>query len=143
MSLGTLKRRLQVYGLKKIKNVSNKALKEMPRREVQGSGSWLGHHGIWNLLCFSYGIRTPRNVVIRILKELDPVGTEEIRSRQLKRRRYKSGGSNNTRLANGYNKSKPYGLPIHEFSKFFPNMLQRDFSKLKMLWNTKNIRELS
>ena len=39
MSLGTLKRRLQVYGLKKIKNVSNKALKEMPRREVQESGS--------------------------------------------------------------------------------------------------------
>ena len=50
---------------------------------------------------------------MRMLKELDPVATEERRSRQLKRRRYKSGGPNNTWHADGYGKLKPYGLPIH------------------------------
>ena len=113
MSLRTLKRRLQVYGLKRNQNVSNEALKEIMRREVQGSSSRLGYRGMWNLLRVSYGIRTPRNVVMRMLKELDPVATEERRSRQLKRRRYKSGGPNDTWHADGYDKLKPYGLPIH------------------------------
>ena len=80
MSLRTLKRRLQVYGLKRNQNVSNEALKEIMRREVQGSSSRLGYRVTWNLLRVSYGIRTPRNVVVRMLKELDPVATEERRS---------------------------------------------------------------
>ena len=92
MSLRSLKRRLQVYGLKKNQNVSNEALKEIMRSEVQGSSSRLGYRGMWNLLRVSYGIRTPRNVVMKMLKELDLVTTKERRSRQLKRRRYKSGG---------------------------------------------------
>ena len=79
MSLRTLKRRLQVYGLKRNQNVSNEALKEIMRREVQGYSSRLGYRGMWNLLRVSYGIRTPRNVVMRMLKELDPVATEERR----------------------------------------------------------------
>ena len=62
------------------------------KSEVQGSSSRLGYRGMWNLLRVSYGIRTPRNVVIKMLKELDLVTTKERRSRQLKRRRYKSGG---------------------------------------------------
>ena len=84
------------------------------RREVQGSSSRLGYRGMRNLLRVCYGIRTPRNVVMRMLKELDPVATEERRSRQLKRRRYKSGGPNDTWHADGYDKLKPYGLPVHE-----------------------------
>ena len=58
-NMRTLIRRLQVYGLKKIKNVSNEALKEIMRREVQRSSSRLGYRGMWNLLRVSYGIRTP------------------------------------------------------------------------------------
>ena len=49
------------------------------RHEVQRSSSRLGYRGMWNLLCVSYGIRTPRNVVMRMLKELDLVATEERR----------------------------------------------------------------
>ena len=48
-----------------------------------------------------------------MLKELDPVATEERRSRQLKRRRYKSCGANDAWHVGGYDKLKPYGLPIH------------------------------
>ena len=83
-SLRTLKRRLQVYELKKNKNVSNEALKEIMRSEVQRSSSKLGYRGMWNILRFPYGIRTPRNVVMRMLKELDQITTEDRRSRQLK-----------------------------------------------------------
>ena len=90
MVLRILKQRLQVYRLKS-QNVPNKALKEIMRREVQGSSSRLGYWGMWNPLCVLYQIRTPRNVVMRLLKELDPVATEQRRSSQLKRRRYKSG----------------------------------------------------
>ena len=96
VSLRTLKRRLQVYGLNKNQNVSNEALKEIMRREVQGSSSRLGYLGMWNLLCVSVRIRIPRNFVMRMLKELDPVPTEERRWRQLKRRCYKSGGPNDS-----------------------------------------------
>ena len=96
VSLRTLKRRLQVYGLNKNQNVSNEALKEIMRREVQGSSSRLGYLGMWNLLCVSDRIRNPRNFVMRMLKELDPVPTEERRRRQLKRRCYKFGGPNDT-----------------------------------------------
>ena len=70
MSLRNLKRRLQVYGLKKNQNVSNEALKEIMRRKVLGSSSKLGYRGMWNLLRVSYGIRTPRNVIMRMFKEL-------------------------------------------------------------------------
>ena len=113
MSLRTLKRQLQVYGLKKNQNVSNEALKEIMRHEVQRSSSRLDYRGMWNLPCVSYEIKTPRNVVMRMLKELDLVATEERRQRQLKRRHYKSRGPNDTWHGDGYDKLKPYGLPIH------------------------------
>ena len=74
------------------------------RREVQGSSSRLGYRGMWYLLLVSYGITTPRNVVMRMLRELDPAATEARRSKQLKRRRCKS---------DGYDKLKPYRLSIH------------------------------
>ena len=79
MSLRTLKRQLLVYGLKKNQNVSNEALKEIMRHEVQRSSSRLDYRGMWNLPCVSYEIKTPRNVVMRMLKELDLVATEERR----------------------------------------------------------------
>ena len=50
---------------------------------------------------------------MNILRELDPEGTEMRRSRVLRRRRYTSRGPNNTWHMDGYDKLKPYGLPIH------------------------------
>ena len=46
MSLRTFKRQLQVYGLKKNQNVSNEALKEIMRHEVQRSSSRLDYRGM-------------------------------------------------------------------------------------------------
>ena len=83
------------------------------RREVQRSSSKLGYRGMWTLLRVSYEIRTPGNVVMRMLKELDLVATEDRIHRQLKRKYYKSGGPNDTWPGDGYDKLKPYGLPIH------------------------------
>lgn len=65
------------------------------------------------LLKSKYGIRCPRDTIMKKLKELDPEATEQRKSRVLKRREYISRGPNDTWHADGYDKLKPYGLPIH------------------------------
>ena len=113
ISLRTLKRRLQQYGLNKGQNVNDEALREVISREIQGIPSRLGYRGMCDYLRCTYGIRAPRHTVMRILKELDPDATERRKSRRLNRRQYHSGGPNDTWHVDGYDKLKPYGLPIH------------------------------
>ena len=59
------------------------------------------------------GIRVPRVIVQRLLKELDPSGTESRRSRRLRRRRYQNPGPNFAWHIDGYDKLKPWGFSIH------------------------------
>lgn len=47
------------------------------------------------------------------MKEIDPDGVEERRSRRLKRRTFSSKGANASWHLDGYDKLKPYGFPIH------------------------------
>ena len=59
------------------------------------------------------GIRVPRSIVQSILKELDPVGSENRRRHRLQRRRYVNPGPNFAWHVDGYDKLKPWGFPVH------------------------------
>ena len=59
-----------------------------------------------------------RDGVVKMLRELDPDGTETRRVGQLRRRQYVSVGPNFCLHADGYDKLKPYGFPILK-SKFY------------------------
>ena len=50
---------------------------------------------------------------MRLLKEIDPEGNDERRRNRLNRRVYVSSGPNECWHIDGYDKLKPYGLPIH------------------------------
>ena len=58
---------------------------------------------------------------MRILRELDPDASALRKATKLQRRSYVSPGPNATWHVDGYDKLKPYGLPIHgcadEFSR--------------------------
>ena len=56
------------------------------------------------------GIPVPRCIVAQLLKELDPEGCQLRRAKRLRRRSYHNQGPNHV---DGYNKLRPYGLPIH------------------------------
>ena len=50
---------------------------------------------------------------MNVLKEIDPEGTNMRKARRLRRRKYVSEGPNSCWHADGYDKLKPYGFPIH------------------------------
>ena len=53
-----------------------------------------GYRSIWHALRLRHHIHVPRNLVATIMKEIDPVGVEERRSRRLKRRTFSSNKAN-------------------------------------------------
>lgn len=73
----------------------------------------LGYRGMWNKLRTRYNLTVARDTVMRILKELDPEALALRKARKLQRRTYVSPGPNPAWHVNGYDKLKPYGLPIH------------------------------
>ena len=114
MSIRTLKRRLKESGLRKKQvNIDEWQIREIIRNEIQGPGSLLGYRGMQNRLRTTYGVQVPRDFVMLTLKELDPEGTAERKSRRLKRQKYHSSGPDAIWHIDGYDKLKPYGLPIH------------------------------
>ena len=58
-------------------------------------------------------ITVPRDMVMRILRELDPDASALRKAKKLQRRSYVSPGPNATWHVDGYENLKPYGLPIH------------------------------
>ena len=112
-SLRTLKRKLRRFGLRKVANITYMALRAVIGREIIGPSSNLGYRSMWGLLKTKYNIRVSRDLVMQILKELNPDGAEERRQRSLRRRTYRSLGANNVWHVDGYDKLKPYGLAIH------------------------------
>ena len=113
MSVRTLKRRLKEYDLTKHGVIAESVLRSIIRKEIQGPSSCLGYRGMWHLLRNSYNIQTPRDHVMHVLKDEDPAGTERRKAHKLKRRNYFSFGANYCWHSDGYDKLKPYGLPIH------------------------------
>ena len=83
------------------------------REELDGPSCMSGYRAMWHTLRLKYGLCIPRSTVQSLLKEVDPVGTEERRKHRLKRRTYSSNGPNECWHVDGYDKLKPFGFPIH------------------------------
>ena len=142
MNVRTLKRKLHHYGLRRRnQSHSEHTVREIVKREIEGPSSLLGYRGMWNKLYpasrvsfdlprqirkiegdsvrrvnklrTSYNVTVPRDMVMRILRELDPDASALRKARKLQRRSYVSPGPNATWHVDGYDKLKPYGLPIH------------------------------
>ena len=114
MSLSSLKRRLKAYGLKrKNLNVNEAHITDIIRSEIDGPSCLSGYRSMWHTLRIKYGLSVPRRTVENMLQAIDPDGTEDRRQRRLKRRTYTSKGPNDCWHADGYDKLKPFGFPIH------------------------------
>ena len=83
------------------------------KSEIQGTASMRGYCGLWHSLKTNYGIIVQRDLVMNVLKEIDPEETNMRKARRLRRRKYVSEGPNSCWHADGYDKLKPYGFPIH------------------------------
>ena len=95
MHVRTLKRKLKELGLKrKGANHEEDIVRELIKQEMQGAGSLAGYRYIWHALRLRHYVNVPRSQVASIMKEIDPQGVQERRSRRLKRRAYVSYGPN-------------------------------------------------
>ena len=76
ISLRTLKWRLAGHRLNKIgSDISDASLQVIIEREVNGPSSLKGYRNIWNKLRVTYGIKVPRDKVMEILRNIDPVNS--------------------------------------------------------------------
>ena len=113
MSKNALKRRLKEYNLKKHDNVPVELIHTIVQREVRGPAASLGYRKMQRHLRSKYKLNIPRDNVMNILREVDSEGTEIRRSRKLYRRKCISPGQDHCWHTDGYDKLKPFGLPIH------------------------------
>lgn len=113
MSTRTLKNRLKEYNLKR-RGVAydEEQIRQRIAELIDGPGCMGGYRSVWHTLCLE-GAQVPRDVVQRLLKELDPEGCALRKAKRLKRRKYRSLGPNHCWHIDGYDKLSPYGFPIH------------------------------
>ena len=108
MSMRTLKRRLQENNLNRRFIGNEGILKSIMVDEIwHNSKRSRGYRGWWTHLHTSYAIQVSRDLVMQVLKETDPVGTQERKMRRLKRRAYYSPGTLFFRFVFAYN-NKPW-----------------------------------
>ena len=117
ISKSTLLRRLKYYGRSRRTNlnVTNHVIQETRDRivsVVDGSGSSSGYRSVWHSLKLA-GFCVLRNLVERILKGIDPEGTDSRRKHRLRRRIYRNPGPNYAWHIDGHDKLKPFGFAIH------------------------------
>ena len=91
----SLKRKLKVMGLSKVSNVSDENMRQIVRKEIQGPLVVRGYRSMWGKLKTTYGIQVKRDTVMNILREEDPEGTLQRKSRSIIRRVYTRQGPNN------------------------------------------------
>ena len=114
LSKRTLIRKLQEYGLGRRKyNANRDQVEQAIRQELNGSGRLLGYRAMWRRLQSNHGIYVRRLTVQTVLRELDPEGSQLRKAHRLSRREYLNPGPNHCWHADGYDKLKPYGFPIH------------------------------
>ena len=95
VSVRTLKRRLKSYGLCKRRiQVWENEVRNIIESEIRGPSSMRGYRGLWHSLRVTHGIILQRDTVMKILRDVDPEGTEIRKARRLRRRRYTSPGPN-------------------------------------------------
>ena len=113
VSIRTLKLWLKKLGLKRRRNPRPEiAVRCIIESEIKITNSIKGYRSIWHKLKVN-GIQVNRDDVMNIIKDINPEQSRNRRARKLERRIYTSRGPNALWHADGYDKLKPYGLPIH------------------------------
>ena len=113
ISLRTLKRRLREWNLsRQLEQYDINVVKFEIGALLDGPDSMSGYRSIWHTLQ-RRGIMVPRLVVQKLLKKIDPERVEFRKAHRLSRRQYYCPGPNSVWHADGYDKLKPYGFPIH------------------------------
>lgn len=115
ISLRTLKTRLKKYGLSRRGRHTDDHIEQVVqsiRQIIETHGGSQGYRNIWHALNLA-GISATRDLVMNILRELDPEGAALRKRKRLIRRKYHSNGPSDLWHADGYDKLKPYGFPIH------------------------------
>ena len=116
LCLRQLKRILARLGLKRkfgqeespIETIVSAILKEMTC-----SGQCIGYRAMWRRLVYSYWLNVKRDMVLDIMRIIDPDGIERRKRRRLIRRKYNAPGPNFIWHVDGYDKLKPFGFAIH------------------------------
>ena len=90
MDVRTLKRRLVRYKLSR----NEEEVKNLIKEEMRGSGCLAGYRKMWHLLKIKYNVHVPRNMVAKLLHDLDPEASSLRKKKKLKRRHYLSHGPN-------------------------------------------------
>ena len=95
ISLRTLKRKLNKFGFKRRNNtIDDETIRNLVKIEMENAGEQSGYRTIWHALRLVHNVHAPRDLVARLLKELDPQASIARRSRKLQRRKYLSPGPN-------------------------------------------------
>ncbi|XP_023192286.1 uncharacterized protein LOC111612172 [Xiphophorus maculatus] len=113
VSMRSLKTYLKEAGLHRRGNYS--PLREVRRAitaELRGPGQLFGYRTMWQVLKQKHNLCVKRDVVMRLLRQLNPQGIALRTRRRFTRRTYHSMGPNYIWHVDGYDKLKPFGLAI-------------------------------
>ncbi|XP_039454836.1 uncharacterized protein LOC120433158 isoform X1 [Oreochromis aureus] len=113
ISMRTLKTHLKESGL--YRQGSYSPLPEVRRAilsELRGPGQLFGYRTMWQVLKQKHKLRVKRDVVMRLLRQLNPQGIALRTRRRFTRRTYHSMGPNYIWHVDGYDKLKPFGLAL-------------------------------
>jgi len=117
MNQRTLKRRLKDFGLTRREMVDEELrerVKEIILQEICTSPDSLnGYRTMWHTLCLRHKINVPWRLVESLMREVDPRGVEQRKSRCLRCRMYVSQGPNFCWHIDRYDKLKPFEFSIH------------------------------
>ncbi|KAI9547185.1 hypothetical protein NQZ68_020006 [Dissostichus eleginoides] len=113
MSLRTLKARLKELGLRRRGDYSSTSeVRRAIFSELRGPGQMFGYRTMWLTLKQKHRLHVKRETVMRMLRELNPLGTLSRTRRRFVRRTYHSMGPNYVWHVDGYDKLKPFGIGI-------------------------------
>lgn len=114
LSLRQLKRILKANGLYRNKNYSSEAdVRNLITAEIENSARCIGYRAMWRRLVNDHHVNVPRDMVLQMMREIDPEGIRRRKAHRLIRRRYYAHGPNYVWHVDGYDKLKPYGFCIH------------------------------
>ena len=65
-------------------------LKNVIESDIQRPTSMREYRGLWHSLKINYGVIAQRDIAMNILKEIDPEGTNTLKTRRLHQRKYVS-----------------------------------------------------
>ena len=113
ISITTIKRWLKKLELKRRDNPRpDIAVRRITESEIKNTNCIKGYGSIWHKLELN-GIQVNRDDVMNIIKHINSEQSRNRRAQKLERRIYASPELNAVSHADGYDKLKLYGFPIH------------------------------